>query len=543
MRRILLGAAALFALAGAALAQTPSVPRATINGVTAGCGLAGGGTIGNVELDSSIGYNPQLANSYTVLTGDCGKLVSFSNLSSVAVTLPQAGSTGFEAGWNAVLTNYGPGTVTVTPTVSTIGGATTLSLPSGFGAQVVSDGSNWQVSGNLSTIALGTVTLISDVTGSGALGSSISTTITDGAVRNSMLAPMPNSTVKGNVSGGATSPSDLTATQLTTLVNTFTSTLSGAAPASGGGTTNFLRADGAWTAPTSPSSAEGGTLVGNRGTTTDVITASSSPILGNAGVTSGSLGFRGTTSGTVTVQPQAAAGTYNFNLPTSAGSSGQPLLSGGGGATAMSFGTLGVDAGGTGATTLTSNNVILGNGTSAVQFVAPSTSGNVLTSNGTTWISTATSVKNDMLLYQEQRSSGTTGPTYSAAGWRTVQFSTEVIDTGGIGSLSANAITLAAGSYEFEGFVAIQAGSSLRARLRLQNTSDGSTILQGVQETLGYDATPTGMTLAIVGSFTIAASKTLELQIYPTDATVANQAMTTGDSEIYTALKFRRFAQ
>lgn len=45
--------------------------------------------------------------------------------------------------------------------------------------------------------------------------------------------------------------------------------------------------------------------------------------------------------------------------------------------------------GGTGQTTLTANNVILGNGTSAVQFVAPGTSGNVLTSNGTTWASSA----------------------------------------------------------------------------------------------------------------------------------------------------------
>jgi hypothetical protein len=48
-----------------------------------------------------------------------------------------------------------------------------------------------------------------------------------------------------------------------------------------------------------------------------------------------------------------------------------------------------VSSGGTGAYTLTANNVILGNGTSAVQFVAPGTSGNVLTSNGTTWASTA----------------------------------------------------------------------------------------------------------------------------------------------------------
>jgi hypothetical protein len=43
--------------------------------------------------------------------------------------------------------------------------------------------------------------------------------------------------------------------------------------------------------------------------------------------------------------------------------------------------------GGTGAATLTTNNVLLGNGTSAVQFVSPSTNGNVLTANGTTWVS------------------------------------------------------------------------------------------------------------------------------------------------------------
>ena len=49
--------------------------------------------------------------------------------------------------------------------------------------------------------------------------------------------------------------------------------------------------------------------------------------------------------------------------------------------------TVPVARGGTGATTLTANNVILGNGTSAVQFVAPGTTGNVLTSNGTTWTS------------------------------------------------------------------------------------------------------------------------------------------------------------
>jgi hypothetical protein len=50
-------------------------------------------------------------------------------------------------------------------------------------------------------------------------------------------------------------------------------------------------------------------------------------------------------------------------------------------------GTVAAANGGTGRTTLTANNVLLGNGTSEVNFVAPSTTGNVLTSNGSTWVS------------------------------------------------------------------------------------------------------------------------------------------------------------
>ena len=50
--------------------------------------------------------------------------------------------------------------------------------------------------------------------------------------------------------------------------------------------------------------------------------------------------------------------------------------------------TVPVNKGGTGATTHTANNVLVGNGTSAIGSVAPSTSGNVLTSNGSSWAST-----------------------------------------------------------------------------------------------------------------------------------------------------------
>ena len=54
--------------------------------------------------------------------------------------------------------------------------------------------------------------------------------------------------------------------------------------------------------------------------------------------------------------------------------------------------TIAVANGGTGATSLTANGVLIGNATNAVTTVAPSTNGNVLTSNGTSWISSTPSV-------------------------------------------------------------------------------------------------------------------------------------------------------
>ena len=66
---------------------------------------------------------------------------------------------------------------------------------------------------------------------------------------NAKLANVATSTIKGRVTAGTGDPEDLTSTQATTLINEFTSSLKGLAPASGGGTTNYLRADGTWAQP------------------------------------------------------------------------------------------------------------------------------------------------------------------------------------------------------------------------------------------------------------------------------------------------------
>jgi hypothetical protein len=93
-----------------------------------------------------------------------------------------------------------------------------------------------------------TITLSGDVTGSGTTG--IAATIANGAVTNAKHANSPANTIKGNNTGSAAAPIDLTGTQATAMLDVFTASLKGLAPSSGGGTTNFLRADGTWNAPT-----------------------------------------------------------------------------------------------------------------------------------------------------------------------------------------------------------------------------------------------------------------------------------------------------
>jgi hypothetical protein len=186
------------------------------------------------------------------------------------------------------------------------------------------------------------------------------------ALNYSNLPAIAANTILGNNTGIGATPIALSQAQFTALVNSFTSTLSGAAPASGGGTTNFLRADGTWAPPPGSGTVSSGTagqLGWYAGTGTTIsgngqATMSAGTLtLGSVG-TLGSLKLTGSGSGVITEQPQAAAGTYNWNLPTTAGSSGQPLLSGGGLAAPMTFGTLGVAAGGTGLTAGTSGGIL-----------------------------------------------------------------------------------------------------------------------------------------------------------------------------------------
>jgi hypothetical protein len=90
--------------------------------------------------------------------------------------------------------------------------------------------------------------LSSDVVTSGSVA-----TIQAGVVTLAKQANLAANSIQGNNTGSPATPIALTATQVTAMLNNFTSSLAGLAPSSGGGTTNFLRADGSWAAPTAGS--------------------------------------------------------------------------------------------------------------------------------------------------------------------------------------------------------------------------------------------------------------------------------------------------
>jgi Protein of unknown function (DUF2793) len=74
-------------------------------------------------------------------------------------------------------------------------------------------------------------------------------TLSDNSIGNAALADMATARIKGRASAGTGDPQDLTGAQATALLDAFSSSAKGLAPASGGGTVNFLRADGTWVAP------------------------------------------------------------------------------------------------------------------------------------------------------------------------------------------------------------------------------------------------------------------------------------------------------
>ena len=136
----------------------------------------------------------------------------------------------------------------------------------------------------------------------------------------------------------------------------------------------------------------------------------------------------------------------------------------------------------------------------------------------------------------DQKSSGTAGGTFTSGAWQTRTLNTKT-DADSICTLSSNQFTLPAGTYRIHASAPSWACNETRAKL--YNVTDSTDVLFGTSEQAKaiYEVTPRS---EIVGQFTIAGSKTFEIQHRcATTANVYGFGIPTGfgDVEIYTQVE------
>ena len=110
--------------------------KATLANVTKGLSLAvaagAQGVISGADktkldaLSPSGRFNNQVGTTYTIVASDNGKVLTFNNAASIAVTLPDTLDTDFQCS----IVQIGAGVPTVTPATDTINGAGTGVTPS-----------------------------------------------------------------------------------------------------------------------------------------------------------------------------------------------------------------------------------------------------------------------------------------------------------------------------------------------------------------------------------------------------------------------------
>jgi hypothetical protein len=255
-------------------------------------------------LATSQPINAQTGTTYALLTTDYGKLLTFNNSGSVAVTLSSATTTGFTAGYSFDVENLGAGTVTITPTTSTINGASTLTIAQNHGCTVTSDGTNYQVSACTAIGAgPGTVTSVAMTVPSflSISGSPITSTGTLALSLSGTALPVANGGT------GTTTPGLVAGTNVTITGSWPNQTIN--STASGGGVNSGTGGQLTWYAST------GSTVSGNANATISTGVLS----LGASG-TLGGLVLGNATSGTVTIEPVTGAlGTVTASVPANTG--------------------------------------------------------------------------------------------------------------------------------------------------------------------------------------------------------------------------------
>lgn len=124
------------------------------------------------------------------------------------------------------------------------------------------------------------------------------------------------------------------------------------------------------------------------------------------------------------------------------------------------------------------------------------------------WVSTIGF--NNMMHVRDVKSTGTAGGTFTSGAWRTRDLNTVISNTIPGASLSANHITLPAGTY----YVSLRAPANKvdAHQIRWQNVTDSTNILFGSNAYCGSGGTYAQTDSMLFGVFTLAATKNIELQ-------------------------------
>jgi len=154
-------------------------------------------TAGVLSFNAPI--NAQVGTTYAIVAGDKGKIITATNASASAYSIAAASSLG--SSFYTSLINEGAGLVTLTPTTSTIDGASSLTIKQGQSIDLVNDGTNYftlrgrptnvacaDVSGSACLIASGTAALGTSAIASGACATVVTATATGTATTDVVTA-------------------------------------------------------------------------------------------------------------------------------------------------------------------------------------------------------------------------------------------------------------------------------------------------------------------------------------------------------------------